>query len=152
MRLIKHSDESVDRLSHDGSDYEAIEGGVFLVPDHVADALLGFPHWSEHFEELGKAGQRRVAALAESLESKDDVEDLEEVDDPGALEETEDELGEHEADGDAEEKVGHEHQVGEVVDIRSDVARAVLPDASAPKAAEKPRATRTVRRRPRKDS
>lgn len=32
-------------LAHDGVTYEPDEAGLFEVPQHVGEALTGFPHW-----------------------------------------------------------------------------------------------------------
>lgn len=46
--LIQHDDKSTATLGHNGEHFEAVnadEGGVFSLPDHIANDLLRFPHW-----------------------------------------------------------------------------------------------------------
>lgn len=62
MRIV-NTDPHTDTLSHEGTVYKALHG-VFEVPEHVGQALIGFPHWlREHEAEHLKATAALTAAV-----------------------------------------------------------------------------------------
>lgn len=62
MRIV-NTDPSATVMSHEGVIYEAVHG-VFDVPEHVAHALLGFPHWlAEHVAHARVAAEQAAAAV-----------------------------------------------------------------------------------------
>ena len=59
MRIVNTEGATV--LNHDGTDYESAHG-VFDVPEHVGQALIGFPHWLHEHEAVDRAATAKAEA------------------------------------------------------------------------------------------
>lgn len=59
MRIV-NTDPGTTVLSHEGVVYEAVNG-VFDVPEHVGQALIGFPHWLREHEAADRAAAEKAA-------------------------------------------------------------------------------------------
>lgn len=59
MRIV-NTDPGTTVLSHEGKIYEAVHG-VFDVPEHVGQALIGFPHWLHEHEAADRAAAAKAA-------------------------------------------------------------------------------------------
>lgn len=76
MRILKHTSPDIDKVGFDGEEYEPIgktkESGhpVFLLPDHAAEQLVGFPHWEIPNEELDEDASKALSAVQEKEENE----------------------------------------------------------------------------------
>jgi hypothetical protein len=75
MRIV--STIGATSTSHAGEEFTPDDDGTFEVPEHVGQALIGFPHWQREYEALDERLANDAAAATDPQVQADRIVELE---------------------------------------------------------------------------